>query len=345
MCGNFDLSVSLKIIFLADTHLGFDYPLRPRLDIRRRGPDFFDNFHRICQTALEEQADLLVHGGDVFFRSKVPPKIVDMVYQPLLKVAAQGIPVVLVPGNHERSRLPESLFLAQPNIHIFDRPLCFRFSIRGITINLAGFPFFRGDIRRQFPRIIAETGWRHSPGDVSLLCLHQAVEGATVGPQNFTFRYGEDVIRLQDIPADFRMILAGHIHRQQILRTARQQPVIYPGSIERTAFAEINEEKGFYLIEIWQENSKIAYRLHFRPLPTRPMVIVEIAAESVRPENISEILAAKLNQLDPNSVVQLRFSGDINPTVGRMLTADFLRAHYPPTMNVHWSGYRDPFLD
>jgi DNA-3-methyladenine glycosylase len=43
--------VPVRILFLADTHLGFDLPERPRVDRRRRGPDFFANFVRALEPA------------------------------------------------------------------------------------------------------------------------------------------------------------------------------------------------------------------------------------------------------------------------------------------------------
>ena len=39
-----------------------------------------------------------------------------------------------------------------------------------------------------------------------LLCLHQCVEGATVGPGNFTFRGADDVIRGADLPAGYHAV-------------------------------------------------------------------------------------------------------------------------------------------
>jgi hypothetical protein len=30
----------IRVLLMADTHLGFDLPLRPRIKRRRRGPDF-----------------------------------------------------------------------------------------------------------------------------------------------------------------------------------------------------------------------------------------------------------------------------------------------------------------
>ena len=89
----------IRILFLADTHLGFDRPFRPRIQRRRRGPEFFANFKRALQPAVKGQVDCVVHGGDLLFRSKVPPRLVTMAFEPLKQVADQGTPVYLVPGN------------------------------------------------------------------------------------------------------------------------------------------------------------------------------------------------------------------------------------------------------
>jgi DNA repair exonuclease SbcCD nuclease subunit len=92
----------VRILFLADTHLGFDLPFRPRIQRRRRGVDFFDNFETALKPALNAEVDCVVHGGDIFYRSKVPARLVEMVFEPLKQVADSGVPVYLVPGNHER---------------------------------------------------------------------------------------------------------------------------------------------------------------------------------------------------------------------------------------------------
>ena len=87
---------------LADTHIGLDYPLQPCIDRRRRGYDFLNNFRLALQPALQREVDLVVHGGDLFDRSRVPEALVQIALEPLLEVAASGVPVFLVPGNHER---------------------------------------------------------------------------------------------------------------------------------------------------------------------------------------------------------------------------------------------------
>ncbi len=58
-------SAVARVLFVSDTHLGFDLPARPRVERRRRGPDFFANFERALAPALRGEADLVVHGGDL----------------------------------------------------------------------------------------------------------------------------------------------------------------------------------------------------------------------------------------------------------------------------------------
>src|SRR5687767_3223042 len=109
----------MRIVFLSDTHLGFDLPARPRVEKRRRGEDFFANVDRVLDFAAGDatgtRADLVLHGGDVFFRSRVPPFVVDRAYERFARfVTETGIPLGIIAGNHDRSRLPSSLLLAHP---------------------------------------------------------------------------------------------------------------------------------------------------------------------------------------------------------------------------------------
>ena len=107
-------SSCLRVLLLADTHLGLDLPVRPRIERRRRGADFFANTVRALQPALRGEVDLVVHGGDLLFRSRVPPDLVQRAMAPLFEVADAGVPVYLVPGNHERGRIPYPLLARHP---------------------------------------------------------------------------------------------------------------------------------------------------------------------------------------------------------------------------------------
>ena len=334
----------MRIVFLADTHLGFDYPVKPRIHRRRRGPDFFANFKQVLAYARKTRPDLVLHGGDLFFRARVPQLIVDMVYDDLFEFAGEGIPLLIVPGNHERSILPASLFLNHPNIHIFDQPRTFNFEFEGRRIYLSGFPCKRKNIQEEFPLLLRESGWEGVDGGGKLLCLHQTIQGAKVGPTGFTFHKGQDVIRRSDLPKDALAILSGHIHRRQIIGNIKNKgseapPVIYPGSTERTSFAEREEKKGFYDIELSSptENGWGIRRLEYIELPARPMVDL-IIEQSVNSKGLRDYLSQLIAEMDPNSIVRLRCEAGLDPQVKSQISAKLLREILPETMNYQFSG-------
>lgn len=334
----------VRIVFFADTHLGFDYPIKPRIQRRRRGPDFFENFHKVLDYARKTQPHLVLHGGDLFFRARIPQKIVDMVYEDLFDFAQVGIPIVIVPGNHERSILPVSLFLNHPNIYIFDKPTTFQFPLEGGIIYLSGFPCQRKYVRDKFSDLLSSSGWHENRGGLKLLCLHQTVEGAQVGPSNYTFSKGKDVIPQRALPEDAIAILSGHIHRRQLLgdRTElgrRIPPVIYPGSIERTSFAEREEEKGFYEIEITQSDEEMwgIDRLDFLQLPARPMQDLYLDG-TVSVDNLPDYVKARIFGMADDSIVRLKCSPNLDPQVRRQVTSSFLREVMPETMNFQFSA-------
>jgi exonuclease SbcD len=333
----------LRIVFFADTHLGFDYPIKPRVKRRRRGQDFFDNFHRVFSFAKERQAHFVIHGGDLFFRSRIPRKIEELVVQALFDYAREGIKIFIVPGNHERSSLPRHLLLTHENIRIFDKPRTFGVEVGGVRVSLSGFPCVRDDIRGCWVERVEATGWREHDGHIRLLCIHQSVEGAQVGPSDFTFRQGKDVVPMRMVPEDFHAVLSGHIHRRQILRTRPEGgiPVIYPGSIERTSFAEKDEDKGFYEIEFSESGShgmKLD-RLEFHALPTRSMI--DIALDDCPVDtDLAAFLEKALSRLDPNAIVRLTIAPDSGLLARKTveLTHALMKRIIPETMNYQFSG-------
>jgi exonuclease SbcD len=331
---------TVRILFLADTHLGYDLPFRPRIKRRRRGPEFFANFERSLNFALRHRMDAIVHGGDLLYRSKVPSRLVEMAFDPLKRVADTGIPVFLVPGNHERSAVPHRHLAVHPHIYIFDRPRTYIIRLGGLRFAVSGFPFIRNHIRRNFPQILDQTGWNRNRADQYLLCMHQSVEGATVGPVGYTFRYAADVIKLSDIPQEFTAVLSGHIHRRQVLKVNLQgarlrTPVFYSGSIERTSFAEKDEKKGFFVLDFNSEHPRAALkRWFFHDLPTRPMIQLDVAAARMSPAAMRDWIKATLAELPTDSVVRIKVYGKIREDVRSVLTAGSLRALAPATQNV-----------
>jgi DNA repair exonuclease SbcCD nuclease subunit len=211
-------------------------------------------------------------------------------------------------------------------------------------------------VRARFPHVCAETGWKDKQNncDGKILCVHHCFEGATVGPGDYTFRYNDDVIRIRDVPEEFLAVLSGHIHRFQVLTKDLKSksiatPILYPGSIERTSFAEKDEPKGYLKVELRKNETmnkegmnqrgktktgQLALSWKFIKLPARPMVRVNIPANGLCRNALKDFILQALKELDPESVVKLHVEGQVKEEALSVLRAESLRALAPSQMNV-----------
>ncbi|HPQ40092.1 MAG TPA: metallophosphoesterase [bacterium] len=327
-----------RILFFSDSHLGFDLPQHPRIQRRRRGHDFSRNFHAVVEAALQNKISVVVHGGDLFYRSRIPPELTAEAFDTLSRLPDAGIPVVVIPGNHERSRMPNPLLAIRPGIHVLMTPRTVPVCSGGIRLNFAGFPYTR-DIRSHFQTLVKQTGLNEAPADFTFLCIHQAVEGATVGVQNYTFRNGPEVIPIRSIPHTVDAVLAGHIHRAQILWTpedsgSRRIPVVFAGSIERTAMAERNEDKGYFILEarLYTDGRRQLSR-RFQTLPVRPMILIEIRDVEPELEDVTSGIVQRLSDVPRDAVVHIRYRADVSKT-RQLPDIATLRQRLPGTMNL-----------
>ena len=333
------MSDDIRILLLADSHLGFDLPVRPRVGRRRRGFDFLANYAAALEPAVTGEVDLVVHAGDVFDRPSVVPSIAYQAYEPLRRIADRGVPVFIVPGNHERSRLPHARLVTHPNVHVFDRARTFVARVRGTTIGLSGFPYERRNVRTQFTGLLAQTEWRQERVDVRVLCMHHCIEGATVGPGHFVFTTAADVIRGREIPREFAAVMTGHIHRHQVLtvdldRRPLGAPVFYPGSIERTSFAEMDETKGFMVVRIAESEGDCDVRSEFRQLAARPMIRQELRAHGMSMRAVESGIRAIIATSPSDAVLSIHVDGLPAEAPWPALSSARLRAFIPETMNV-----------
>lgn len=317
----------IRALLVGDTHVGFDLPARPRVERRRRGHDFQANYERAVADAVAARVDLVLHAGDVFHRPNPRPALVADAFGPLHAAAEAGCEVVVLPGNHERSVLPATLVTAHPRIHVVDRPRTVLLKLQGARVAVGAFPYARR-IRARFRGLVRDTGLAACRADVRLLLFHHCVEGSTV--EGHVFRDAPDVVRGRDLPADVAAVLSGHIHRHQVLG-GWAAPVLYAGSVERTAFAERDDPKG--CLELGFAPGPAGGQLvgwRFHPLPARPMRRVSLRGRSADALLLDAERA--IRAAPPDAVLRLRC--DAPDEALAPLTAARLRAMAPATMNV-----------
>lgn len=243
----------MRILHLSDTHLGAVLSARGADRGWSRASEHLASMETALAPALERRVDLVLHTGDLFDRSTPPPDAVAAAIV-LLHRVARRVPVVLMPGNHDRKGLAGHL-TEGPNLHIVDAPV--RLVLGGLALGVV-------------PYVREAPGWAEAartatgPG-VDLLLAHQSFHGARVPGFRFNAGHLPETVGEWQIPRGARWIASGHIHPRQVLRLGGAT-VVYTGSTERTSYSEQHETKGY---TVWEFES--AARWRFVDLPTRPM--------------------------------------------------------------------------
>ena len=245
----------------------------------------------------------------MFNRSKPKKEVISRAYSIIEDFVQSGINFVAIPGNHDKSHLPETLLnYISGNPKFLNKQTELEFD----ELSIIGFPFELRDpikISNKIHNIIRKN---HTTN--YLVFCHQLFEGATFGPHNHVFTDRPDTIKIENFPENLLLVLSGHIHRSQNLQKGR---VWYTGSIIRTSFMEIVESKGFLIIDIEDNNVEI----EFRKLPSYPMQVIE--------SDISDFfyLAPKLDEIviNPNVKTLIRLTG--RPLTTKELK--FLWARFP----------------
>jgi DNA repair exonuclease SbcCD nuclease subunit/predicted GIY-YIG superfamily endonuclease len=298
---------AVKILHTADSHIGSGWPARLRHDRPRRGDDLVDSYRRVLSQSSARGVDLVIHAGDVFDRPHPSAHALVAAAEPLLDAAVAGIPVVVIPGNHERCAIPGTVLLAHPNIRILDKPATCTFSMRGTRIAVSGFPCLRRDAAARFDEALDATEWHRQEADIRILAVHQTFESATCGPGNYRFRSGDDVVERDAVPGAFDYVAAGHVHRHQELtrRDGSGPPIVYAGSPDRISFAETDEPKGYVLVDA----APGALTHSFVEHDVRPMSVWPMDVSGMTQRQIRSAVRDLLTSLPRRALAQLRLTG------------------------------------
>ncbi|MEE8199421.1 MAG: metallophosphoesterase [Thermoplasmata archaeon] len=283
------------LVAVSDVHEGVNFPYRldPETGVSARALDLHRNFVRSAQYAIAQKADVFVVTGDLFDRTHVSPTFREQVRRDVIEPLGEaGIPTWLIAGNHDQPRMwarGTSLedFRGYPHVEVFREPAVREVTVEGETVTALLLPYLhpeqildrvRERLGEDVPREqIFELGRRmleewmrrrtdEARGAHILLFGHYYVDGAqvrsTASPEVLP---GEFSLRLAGIPEAVELGIFGHIHLHQTVGDR----VVYVGAPERVDWGEEGDDKGFLTYrpaESWA----------FHPLPTRPMMKVEV---------------------------------------------------------------------
>lgn len=259
----------MKLLAIADTHLGLKVG-RTANTRKFIADQMFNSFCNVLDIAKKEKVEYVIHGGDVFNRSNPEKKEISRLFTKIEDLLNDDIGFVMVPGNHDRAHLPDSLLrFYYDNYYSFNK--FSEFTINGSTI--IGFPFEYKSPRTIFNKVLKKV--QQNPKRKYIALCHQLFFGATFGPHNFRFTLQNDVINPTKVPDNLDLIISGHIHKAQSLSKGK---VVYPGSTERTHYVEIIEPKGYLLIDSKEDSTNV----NFKKLESSPMKVLEYNIEDTK---------------------------------------------------------------
>lgn len=286
----------IRILHFADAHIDIATHGRhdPATGLPVRALDFLKSLDTIVDTAIDEKVDLVIFAGDAYKDRTPVPTFQREWGRRVVRLSQAGIPTLLLVGNHDLSpaagrahALQEFETLPVPNVKVISRPVFLGPDELGLPLQVIGLPWVtRSSLMASLQMSAVEPGkvygeietrlvelvdsWlseRRDPTLPAVLTAHASVQGAKYGAERCVM-LGGDLVLPGSLVRDPRLnyTALGHIHKPQDVNEGQQPPVIYPGSIERVDFGEVDDDKFFVIAEV---EAGQPTRVEWRRLPGR----------------------------------------------------------------------------
>jgi len=308
----------VKLLHFADAHI--DLARQGRRDAESGLPlrvlDFLRTLDTIVDAALEEKVDLVIFAGDAY-RDRTPAPTYQREWgKRMMRLSVAGIQTLLVVGNHDVSpasgrahTLQEYETLQVPHIQVISQPcLLSPEHLSGLPVQVIGIPWLNrsglmasiegevvtsedvnAELESRLTQIIESFMADLDPTLPAILTSHVSVQGATYGNER-SVMLGRDLVLSGSLVRDTRLdyVALGHIHRAQNLNEGGYPPVIYPGSIERVDFGEVQDEKTYVIATVERSRTQFEQRvLHGRRFIDR---LVEVEEDTQVQQKILDAL-------------------------------------------------------
>ncbi len=267
----------MRILHFADAHIDIASQRRrdPESGLPVRVLDFLKALDVIVDTAINEKVDLVLFAGDAYKDRTPVPTYQREWGRRIMRLSQAGIPTLLLVGNHDlppasgrANALQEFDTLEVPHVKVLARPTFLKQAdLEGLPLQVIALPWISrsgmmatmaagsqqpGNIYEELENRVSGlvNQWldEADPALPVMLTAHGMVQGAELGSER-TISLGNDLTFPGSLVKDPRLAYTalGHIHKYQDLNVGNQPPVVYPGSIERVDFGEVQDEKGLLL--------------------------------------------------------------------------------------------------
>jgi exonuclease SbcD len=279
----------LRILHFADAHIDMANYGRhdPVTGLPFRVLDFLKSLDTIVDTAIAEVVDLVIFAGDAYKDRTPAPTYQREWGQRIMRLSRAGIPTLLLIGNHDVSpsmgrahAIQEFETLEVPNVRVLAKPQFLSAADLGLPLQVIALPWVSRsgllaalelsaadpaevyrEIESRLTALVQNFIEGADPDLPLLLTAHASVQGAIFGGERAVM-LGNDLVLPASLVRDPRLdyTALGHIHKPQNLNPDAHPPAIYPGSIERVDFGEIDDERFFVIASVSRGHTEVDWR-------------------------------------------------------------------------------------
>jgi DNA repair exonuclease SbcCD nuclease subunit len=325
----------MRIVHLADTHLGFRQfaKLDPSRNLNQRECDVYDRWKEAIATAVRLSPDVVIHAGDLFDSSRPAPRAVAEALDGFKLLRDANIPLVVIAGNHETPRF-------RSGGSVFE--ILERFGVEAVwaaprTIRVGPIAVHAVPHEPAAERLAKdiESLSPDPKADANILVVHAGLEAI---PRQ---GYGEvNEIELDpEVLARARhdYIALGHLHRYQ----APQLNAAYAGSLERLDFGDADGDKALLEIDLDIGAGKSGFiKRHL--VRARPVFDFSVPCHDLSPGQVTAaVKSATDNAVLDDALVRVRLEGiarDVYQSLDRDTIADIFESCFHYQLAVGRSG-------
>jgi DNA repair exonuclease SbcCD nuclease subunit len=298
----------MKVAALGDAHLGRSYYsfVTPE-GVNQRERDFELSFDAAVDLALAQRPDVIVWLGDVFDHPRPTYRSFRLAQRALARIRDDGVPAVVITGNHDTPRLPGTgspysvLADTFPDVHFAHRMAYERFELPGLTVHAV-------------PQMLTV--------EATLAALDEADRARSLDRTNLLLTHPRvpqvepSHADINEIEVDARalrsdLVLLGHYHFH-----VRVSPGIwYAGATDTFSFADDPEKpKGIVVLDTETGECE-----HVPLEGQRPLVTLEaVQALGLSPGEVQQAVLERAAAAPEGAVARLYLEG-IDPEAYRLL--------------------------
>lgn len=346
----------MRILHFADAHIDMANYGRhdPETGLPLRVLDFLKSLDVIIEAAITEKVDLVIFAGDAYRDRSPAPTFQREWGKRIIRLSKAGIRTLLLVGNHDLSpalgranAIQEFETLDIPHVSVLAKPQFLSAKELNLPIQVIAIPWISrsgamaatdinheevfSSIEENITTLVNEWLAKADPALPVILTAHASVQGAKLGSER-TVMLGSDLVLPGSLVRDprFDYVALGHIHKPQDLNENAHPPVIYPGSIERVDFGEVDDDKYFVIADITRGTAKVQWR---KLENIRPFIDRRITLKSA--ENVTETLKSALPEQGALEGAIVRLTVDYNREWDTLIDEPALRRYAESAFEFH----------